>query len=285
MTRRKLFQSAPAIAGGRIRSIRPRHTRAVSFNPRPPLLAGESWPGVVWLSPRPRFNPRPPLLAGESFQFHFCHHGAGVSIRARHCWRANRSVLVTWTDCKICFNPRPPLLAGESGPVARPGALVACFNPRPPLLAGESRMTRWCRVPGQFQSAPAIAGGRIVPWGWTLPGKVCFNPRPPLLAGESALGWDTAVGTPVSIRARHCWRANQPGAILTNALPGVSIRARHCWRANLLAFSCNVARSARFNPRPPLLAGESVSPPTNDPAEQGFNPRPPLLAGESPMAN
>ena len=66
----------------------------------------------------------------------------GVSIRARHCWRAN-----------LC-------------PVVN---LVASIS---------------------FQSAPAIAGGRI------------------LSAGGSE------ANTEVSIRARHCWRANQPATVI-----------------------------------------------------------------------
>ena len=39
---------------------------AFQFNPRPPLLAGESW--GLWSAVRgiKCFNPRPPLLTGES---------------------------------------------------------------------------------------------------------------------------------------------------------------------------------------------------------------------------
>ncbi|OLP07163.1 hypothetical protein BLL52_1450 [Rhodoferax antarcticus ANT.BR] len=59
-----------------------------------------------------------------------------------------------------------------------------------------------------------------------------FNPRPPLLAGELMPRPKIGFCNAVSIRARHCWRANY---LLSTRQPGytsVSIRARHCWRAN-----------------------------------------------------
>ena len=42
-------------------------------------------------------------------------------------------------------------------------------------------------------------------------------------------------------------------------------------------------RYCRFNPRPPLLAGESLMLRDEEAWRGGFNPRPPLLAGESPF--
>ena len=177
------------------------------------------------------------------------------------------------------------------------------FNPRPPLLAGESRMAaNGCMAP-TFQSAPAIAGGRIDPrrlLGFVLSVSIrarhCwranrssqarridsngFNPRPPLLAGESDQPMMRHTSISVSIRARHCWRANPTcrlrswrgcwfqsapaiagGRIVQSGAHrlgrGVSIRARHCWRANL-NHPRQRADPLGFNPRPPLLAGESV---------------------------
>ncbi|OLP07161.1 hypothetical protein BLL52_1448 [Rhodoferax antarcticus ANT.BR] len=83
----------------------------------------------------------------------------------------------------------------------------------------------------------------------------CFNPRPPLLAGELPAIAISEGRYLVSIRARHCWRANF-GAMAHHWRKGVfqsapaiaggrtssrhhrtgqhrvSIRARHCWRAN-----------------------------------------------------
>ena len=85
---------------------------------------------------------------------------------------------------KACFNPRPPLLAGETLDRCRHAGRIACFNPRPPLLAGETgyaagkSRARWVSIHArhywrarqngprkpmtseQFQSTPAITGGR-----------------------------------------------------------------------------------------------------------------------------
>ena len=61
-----LFQSAPAIAGGRSNRTAAGTLDDVGFNPRPPLLAGDPSPARQTCAPW------------------------GVSIRARHCWRAIR---------------------------------------------------------------------------------------------------------------------------------------------------------------------------------------------------
>ena len=110
--------------------------------------------------------------------------------------------------------------------------------------------------PQEFQSAPAIAGGRSRR-------AVCI----------------AASGQPVSIRARHRWRAfpaSARPALVTGScfnprppsLAGVprfdisrkiyylvSIRARHRWRAFPALRAHAPGRPKRFNPRPPSLAG------------------------------
>ena len=65
-----MFQSAPAIAGGRCPRWAPPSASSPSFNPRPPLLAGDAMCAAIMA--------RNPL----------------VSIRARHCWRAMRAGVV-----------------------------------------------------------------------------------------------------------------------------------------------------------------------------------------------
>ena len=158
---------------------------------------------------------------------------ANVSIRARHCWRANPSHTVS-TPTMSRFNPRPPLLAGESTTGSAATLTTPRFNPRPPLLAGESLR----------KADPSVAA-------------VSFNPRPPLLAGESrgerGLMRDSVFQSAPAIAggriaALDC--INQPMA-------DVSIRARHCWRANPGDAQSGAAGISGFNPRPPLLAGES----------------------------
>ncbi|OLP07168.1 hypothetical protein BLL52_1455 [Rhodoferax antarcticus ANT.BR] len=137
------------------------------------------------------------------------------------------------TTASRCFNPRPPLLAGEP-PVARFLSLPRrwCFNPRPPLLAGE----------------PCAAGTMR----WCL---ACFNPRPPLLAGEPYDPRNATTQWQVSIRARHCWRAN-----LSRACAGVMV----CW----------------FQSAPAIAGGRTIVPQGLEVDLVCFNPRPPLLAGE-----
>ena len=85
------FQSAPAIAGGRCGWPMMAASRAPCFNPRPPLLAGDARLAA--------------LQAGDN---------VGVSIRARHCWRAMPARRAWPGRAPTCFNPRPPLLAGDA---------------------------------------------------------------------------------------------------------------------------------------------------------------------------
>ena len=179
-----LFQSAPAIAGGRILPFGGRGASGWCFNPRPPLLAGESSPA------------RPSR----------CHRA--VSIRARHCWRANLLDL---------------LLAGQHAVVSIRARHCWRANPVPGAPTVPDR---------RFQSAPAIAGGRIQVLHAVGQPVDRFNPRPPLLAGESHCERVPAEHGFVSIRARHCWRANPCWWLVIRPRYGVSIRARHCWRAN-----------------------------------------------------
>ena len=108
------FQSTPAIAGGRIARFSRSEKAPKSFNPRPPLLAGESEHGF------------------------FVDWQQQVSIHARHCWRANPCIAGALRAGGGSFNPRPPLLAGESQARQVGAARFKSFNPRPPLLAGES---------------------------------------------------------------------------------------------------------------------------------------------------
>ena len=65
-------------------------SKSTRFNPRPPLLAGESGGAQRLKRAQHCFNPRPPLLAGESGRDGEMRCTYVVSIHARHCWRANR---------------------------------------------------------------------------------------------------------------------------------------------------------------------------------------------------
>ena len=114
------FQSAPAIAGGRCRSlmgswplpqvsIRARHCwRAMPlwsptpssltlFQSAPAIAGGRCLASAVKVGSAASFNPRPPLLAGDAPQRLKEALAGLVSIRARHCWRAMQP-----TDSAFC---------------------------------------------------------------------------------------------------------------------------------------------------------------------------------------
>ena len=200
------FQSAPAIAGGRCPTDAGLAMIQRGFNPRPPLLAGDavarsaaSSVGAVSIRARHGWRAMPhhapPSMRAGWFQ-------SAPAIAGGRCVR-----LLISSPVRSCFNPRPPLLAGDAP--ERPGVSDAgmvsirarhCWRAMlPDWRRGRDRLpvsirARHCwramlvarggaHAVVEFQSAPAIAGGR------------CRAAR----------------GSPahhaVSIRARHCWRA------------------------------------------------------------------------------
>ena len=229
---RLMFQSAPAITGGR------------------------SAPWLLMACCRGRFNPRPPSLAGDPPTIGAGALVQGVSIRARHHWRAIRRARCCARPYRSSFNPRPPSLAGDpsdSGKWCRAGivsirarhhwrailavlcrarAKVASFNPRPPSLAGDPSPRCW-----------------LGPWG------ICFNPRPPSLAGD-----------PLNLQ-----EADDPDA--------VSIRARHHWRA-IQVILARGEFPQKFQSAPAITGGRSPPALWCPPHRRCFNPRPPSLAGD-----
>ena len=124
------------------------------------------------------------------------------------------------------------------------------WRARPALLGRKA-------LPALFQSTPAITGGRDHP---------CAR-REVASAG-------------VSIHARHYWRARPLQLQLLDKIGHVSIHARHYWRARRPTGATPAPRRS-FNPRPPLLAGETVRGHSSGRFWRSFNPRPPLLAGET----
>jgi len=106
------FQSAPAIAGGRSKD-----------------------PAGIWTVCE-GFNPRPPLLAGDPGCQVFCPDVVGVSIRARHCWRAIQGASVL-DNGHYAFQSAPAIAGGRSATRRRLRLRAWRFNPRPPLLAGD----------------------------------------------------------------------------------------------------------------------------------------------------
>ena len=107
-----MFQSAPAITGGRSRPIAQHELVPTRFNPRPPSLAGD--PGLAIKQ----------LLAYL------------VSIRARHHWRAIR-LRCLGRHCCRWFQSAPAITGGRSRHAVVAVFARDSFNPRPPSLAGD----------------------------------------------------------------------------------------------------------------------------------------------------
>ena len=229
---------------------------AGSFQSAPAIAGGRCHDGAAFFQQFGGFNPRPPLLAGDAHMPRWASRITLVSIRARHCWRA----MPTWRWCRLPATPfqSAPAIAGGRCPPHRPAARPrSSFNPRPPLLAGDAWGSRW--------------RGRT---------SRSFNPRPPLLAGDATRRRREGAADGVSIRARHCWRA----------MPGQRWpRGRRPWFQSAPAIAggrCSRPcpsrpRCRRFNPRPPLLAGDALGWLAWRARPWRFNPRPPLLAGDA----
>jgi len=178
------FQSAPAIAGGRSRRRSRLRKRSAMFQSAPAIAGGRSKTRRRSTSMSWCFNPRPPLLAGDPAVEMVAIARLKVSIRARHCWRAIRRcgvqrflhahVSIRARHCwrAIRKTPRRPLRRWP-------------FQSAPAIAGGRSGVLEIAdRVQGLFQSAPAIAGGRSGGGALGGPPDERFNPRPPLLAGD-----------------------------------------------------------------------------------------------------
>ena len=253
-----MFQSAPAIAGGRCRA---RH---------------ESQQGHL------RFNPRPPLLAGDATQESFRPCRWPVSIRARHCWRAMQGTgaalqskakfqsapAIAGGRCSpasgssmssVTFQSAPAIAGGRCASARAAPSVHRSFNPRPPLLAGDAARSSSTRCSVRlFQSAPAIAGGRCE---------------------------DDALSNPatseVSIRARHCWRAMPTRMGHASGRHAVSIRARHCWRA-MPYNGRNVRTTGVFQSAPAIAGGRCFTEFGGGVAGLRFQSAPAIAGGRCP---
>ena len=182
-----------------------------------------------------------------------------VSIHARHYWRAMPLEPAAARAGTVWFQSTPAITGGRCAAPTLLHRPCCRFNPRPPLLAGDA-IASACRHSGADS----------------------FNPRPPLLAGDAvvllcktraddvsiharhywrAMHWLRCAGLLpwlVSIHARHYWRAMRGVVHHCLLLRVVSIHARHYWRAMPHAGASRRQRCDRFNPRPPLLAGDAT---------------------------
>ena len=178
-----MFQSAPAIAGGRCGKFPGISDLYTPFQSAPAIAGGRCSSNCTGIGTFTRFNPRPPLLAGDAAAGSGACLYCEVSIRARHCWRA-MPASVQPRSARRSFQSAPAIAGGRCPSPTEPIAMIA-----------------------KFQSAPAIAGGRCRRAPSSFAARSCFNPRPPLLAGDAFVRLPLVSVLAVSIRARHCWRA------------------------------------------------------------------------------
>ena len=108
-----MFQSAPAITGGRSSMAALRSASAWAFQSAPAITGGRSRQRRQDGAGDASFNPRPPSLAGDPRAHRGNHHRRVVSIRARHHWRAihARSEALT---ALIQFQSAPAITGGRS---------------------------------------------------------------------------------------------------------------------------------------------------------------------------
>ena len=205
------------------------------------------------------FNPRPPILAGDAHPGIRHWRRLHVSIHARQYWRAMRGGGGAINSAVGAFQSTPAntggrcltgaVLANSDASVSiharqywramhvigrRAIAFGACFNPRPPILAGDASAAR---VPA---SAPAG-----------------FNPRPPILAGDAGADNGAQHHGLVSIHARQYWRAMQHGQRRLARLQRFQSTPANTGGRCLGGVGDGGDGLRRFNPRPPILAGDA----------------------------
>ena len=183
-----VFQSAPGFAAGRCIPFGVGFPRHASFNPRPALQPGDA-----------QAVERAEAISGK------------VSIRARLCSRAMRSVYETYQEqtqfqsapgfaagrCNLTFSnwwgddmfqSAPGFAAGRCGWLTTAVANNNKFQSAPGFAAGRCNIvTRIRRRAIGFQSAPGFAAGRCDQTTcrvWQVSG---FNPRPALQPGDAPL--------------------------------------------------------------------------------------------------
>ena len=153
------------------------------------------------------FNPRPPLLAGETQAQRINHDAALVSIHARHYWRA-RHRLHALANNEVVFQSTPAITGGRDT-FWRWLLVTWCrFQSTPAITGGRDPMTEaraQCNAP--FQSTPAITGGRDTTELEQERQDCLFQSTPAITGGRDLRASEYRDLIEVSIHARHYWRA------------------------------------------------------------------------------
>ncbi len=140
--------------------------------------------------PGPSFNPRPPLLAGDASDktnqtYHVSWFQSTPAIASGRCL-----LDVAARGLAGLFQSTPAIASGRCPLKAEPAPVPVQFQSTPAIASGRCA-EKHCVIEFfviKFQSTPAIASGRCRRRPRSLHGGWCFNPRPPLLAGDACAG-------------------------------------------------------------------------------------------------
>ena len=132
-----VFQSAPAITGGRSTSRKHQARFHQWFQSAPAITGGRSIVLACVAAVVNVFQSAPAITGGRSGKQPLHDRGDSVSIRARHHWRAipsmpNEPFVCIFVSIRARHHWRaiPPRRRA-------PRCAPRCFNPRPPSLAGD----------------------------------------------------------------------------------------------------------------------------------------------------
>ena len=286
------------------RQWRRHHEPPFGFNPRPSFLAGETSCPASAKPSASRFQSTPVISGGRNREAGRGQAATDVSIHARHFWRAKPRAWSAYTAHQAFQST--PVISGGRNPFVSPLAGPASgFNPRPSFLAGETKPVEslcavvvvsiharhfWrakhrehapCAADVWFQSTPVISGGRNRTLTDVQSDTILFQSTPVISGGRNAAVPSNVVTLiPVSIHARHFWRAKPVFGLRASGLKPVSIHARHFWRAKRTA-NQQAAEQTMFQSTPVISGGRNGLNFSRQCTTLRFNPRPSFLAGET----
>jgi len=234
MTARKpdKFQSAPAIDGGRSDDAAPSVYADNWFQSAPAIDGGRSGIGSSALDfMMGRFNPRPPSMAGDPATGSVGDGAGVVSIRARHRWRAIPALQpMPLRVTAVSIRARHRWRAIHQHIDRRVNFEVVSIRARHRWRA-IPRMWACLATSRRFQSAPAIDGGRSSRRGLIQALDWRFNPRPPSMAGDPCPHGTVGVDCVSFQSAPAIDGGRSRTRYWCSDTSQVSIRARHRWRA------------------------------------------------------
>ena len=131
------FQSTPTNTGGRCLCPLTSATRGMSFQSTPTNTGGRCGGAPGYPRCTPSFNPRPPILAGDALPDGVFEPSTDVSIHAHQYWRAMPPPAAQASPARA-FQSTPTNTGGRCKGFIGTNKAVYRFNPRPPILAGDA---------------------------------------------------------------------------------------------------------------------------------------------------